>query len=291
MRRSRRDLKVAAGAVPGVHPLLLAPAPNLPNRVLGRPRQPQRGGVAEALSKRRQAEPHRVHEAAVAPARPRAAALGLQQDHAGLGLELCRRTTPSTSPCIRRPPRPGRRRALPPAAGAPRWARPPGATSPAPCAQWPRSLPSPRRCPSAVSEATRRRASRGARSAPAGRSEACRPVAAASSSRPSPGPRHWCCRPGSDPARRGARRGFSDPRPGRPARPGCTGCGASGRPTRCRPAPPPRPARTRRCGSARGSGRRSRPPRCSRETPATPGRSAQIPRTLSSTRTPACDAR
>ena len=196
VRRSRRDLKVAAGAVPGVHPLLLAPAPDLPNRVLRRSRQPQRGGVAEALSKRWEAEPHRVHEAAVAPARPRRRSARPPAGPRG----------PRGSSSLSEPRRPHsrvsaahhdhvrgelalQRRQLRDRA------RPPRATSRAPCAEGPSA------------RATRRRASRGARSTPAARSEARRPGAAASSSRRGRGPRHSCCRPGSDPARRAARRG------------------------------------------------------------------------------------
>ena len=41
VRRSRRDLEVAARAVPGVDPLLLAPAPDPLDRVLRRPRRPR----------------------------------------------------------------------------------------------------------------------------------------------------------------------------------------------------------------------------------------------------------
>ena len=81
-------------------------------------------------------------------------------------------------------------------------------------------------------------------------------------------------------------------RPARAPRPGGRGCGASGRPSRCRYAgrPGPRRWRSGRCGSARGSDRRSSAPGCSRDRPGTPGRRQQMPRTIRSICTPACDA-
>ena len=81
------DLEVAGAAEPGVDSLALAELPDLGDRVLGGAGDGQRRLVPPALPHVRQREPHHVGEAAVAPARPAPAAVRLEQDHAGLGLE------------------------------------------------------------------------------------------------------------------------------------------------------------------------------------------------------------
>ena len=68
-----RDLQVAGLAKPGVDPLLVAEGADLGDRALRRARDLDRRRVAEALAHRRQAEPERVDEPPVAPARALAA--------------------------------------------------------------------------------------------------------------------------------------------------------------------------------------------------------------------------
>ena len=88
---------------------------------------------------------------------------------------------------------------------------------------------------------------------------------------------------------RAAPRAAPRTRSARPARRGGRGCAASGRPRRCRPCARRR-VRRRRRASARAGARRSRRPGCSPRARARPGRRQQMPRTLSSTCTPACEA-
>ena len=84
-----RDLEVAGAAEPGIDLLRLAEVLDPVDRVDGGAGDRQRALGAPALAHARQREPHHVAEAAVAPARPLAAALGcLEQDDPRLGLEL-----------------------------------------------------------------------------------------------------------------------------------------------------------------------------------------------------------
>ena len=83
-----RDLEVSGPAKPGVDALLLAPPADARHRLAGGARDLERGRVAESSPKGRKAEPHLVHEAAVTPARPRPAALGLDQHDPRLRLQL-----------------------------------------------------------------------------------------------------------------------------------------------------------------------------------------------------------
>ena len=217
--RSRGDLKVAAGAVPGVHPLFAAPASDPLDCLLCRPCEPQRGAVAEAPSKRRQAEPHRVHEAAVAPAGARRRSGRTPAGPPAPPARARRETTLPTSPCIRRPPRRRRPRGLPRAGGAPGRARPPPATSHAPCA-WSATLTASRRASladvvsGALSETTRRRGLVELDQLALDVARLAVGSAAGPGCHPSRAPRRWCCPRGSGPAGRAAGRGSSSPRPG-----------------------------------------------------------------------------
>ena len=102
-------------------------------------------------------------------------------------------------------------------------------------------------------------------------------------------PRSSSCRRSSAPARPSSPPAARRLRPARPARPGCRGCAASCRRSPSGPGSRRRGGRCRRA-SARGSGRPPSITRMFSETPGTPGFRQQIPRTLRSTRTPACEA-
>ncbi len=86
--RRRRSLEIAAAVEPGVDALLVAPAADRANGILGRLGHRQRRLVPEVAAHRRQAEPERVDEAAVAAARAEPAAVRLEQDDAGRRLGL-----------------------------------------------------------------------------------------------------------------------------------------------------------------------------------------------------------
>ena len=74
-----RDLQVAGLAVPGVDALLAQKSPISTTERCAARATSIAGRVAEPLAQRRQAEPEPVDEAAVAPARPLAAAVGLER--------------------------------------------------------------------------------------------------------------------------------------------------------------------------------------------------------------------
>ena len=84
----RRDLQVSAPPVPGLDPVLGAEPPDLVHRVLSGLRDPGRSRPPEALAQGVHAEPHGVGKAAVPSAGPMPAAIGLQQDHLRLRLQL-----------------------------------------------------------------------------------------------------------------------------------------------------------------------------------------------------------
>ena len=90
--RRGRDLQVAGAPEPGVDAPAASQNSPIPcdraRRRRGRPPAPPPSPQRSRM--RRQREPHRVAEAAVAPARPVAAAVGLEQDDPRLGLQRLR---------------------------------------------------------------------------------------------------------------------------------------------------------------------------------------------------------
>jgi hypothetical protein len=79
-RRSCRDAQIARLVVPGVDVVAGAPGADRGHGLAGGIEQLARGVVAEALAQRRGAQPERLAEAAVAPARPGTADAALQQE-------------------------------------------------------------------------------------------------------------------------------------------------------------------------------------------------------------------
>ncbi len=87
VRRRRGDAQVARLVEPGVDALGLAPRANLRDRRARGVEQRPGALVAEALAQGGPRQPHRLAEAAVAPARPVTADPALEQGHAGPSLE------------------------------------------------------------------------------------------------------------------------------------------------------------------------------------------------------------
>ena len=114
-----RDAQVAGLVEPGVHVVVLAPRADRGHRLARRVEQRARRLVAEALAQRGRAQPERLAESAVAPARAVAADLALQQGPRwpGSASSSCQ---PSTCPCSRLRPPPRRRSGRPRAPGADR---------------------------------------------------------------------------------------------------------------------------------------------------------------------------
>ena len=84
----RGDLQVAALPVPGVNVLLRAEPADLVNGILRGSQNSRRACSPDPIAKGVRAEPQRVGEAAVPAAWPVPAAIGVEQDHARLRLEL-----------------------------------------------------------------------------------------------------------------------------------------------------------------------------------------------------------
>ena len=104
LRGRGRDADVAVALVPGVDAVGLAPRADradalVRRRAMRRPRSRPRRSISRPSAS---VAPERVHEPAVAPARPAAADVLLEQHDVDAGLALASGTTRSTSPCSRR---------------------------------------------------------------------------------------------------------------------------------------------------------------------------------------------
>ena len=88
LRGAGRRGELAVGAEPGVESLRLAERPDRLDAVLAGSAEPECGIVAEPLAQGREVSPERVDEPAVAPARPAAADVLLEQHHIDVRIEF-----------------------------------------------------------------------------------------------------------------------------------------------------------------------------------------------------------